>query len=335
MILLAFLSVIFLSILFVWGVRKYAHTVGLMDVPNDRSTHCSIVPRGAGVGFMLAVFLSFPLFHFSLFLSYGWTMLAIFLVFVVGLLDDHHDAAPKTKFAVIIVATFLLYLNDIKIDDLGIFFGFHLSLGWLAFPFTVFAVVGFTNALNLVDGLDGLAATISIVILTLFAIVGYEHHDMLLFALSISVIGALLGFLVFNWYPASIFMGDSGSLSLGFIIALLAVKSLAYLPTIAVLFIVAVPVFDTLVVMIRRKRNGKSVLMADQCHFHHVLRHFFAENTPKTVVFIGLMQGIYALTGFQIDSHADEGYLLILFLLNALLLYFFLSAMIKRQKRKC
>ena len=335
MILLQLTAVFFLSAGLIWAVRYFAPKIGLLDVPNERSTHCSIVPRGAGIGFSLAVFIVFALFQPDLMMEYAWTSFAIVMVFIIGVLDDHHDTSPRTKFVVIILATIFLSFDGIKIDDLGDFFGVHLSLGWFAVPFTIFAVTGFTNALNLIDGLDGLSATMSIVILSVFMFVGIEYHDMFLITLSSLLIVALLAFLLFNWHPASIFMGDSGSLTLGFIISVLAIKSLAYIPTVSILFIAAVPILDTLVVMIRRKRNGRSFFSADRCHIHHILRHFFAENTPRTVITLGVMQLIYSLTGLQLDKQTDEGMLLVLFLLNVVLLYLFLDAMIKRQKREC
>ncbi len=130
-------------------------------------------------------------------------------------------------------------------------------------------------------------------------------------------------------------MGDSGSLTLGFVISVLAIKSLAYLPAISIFFVAAIPIIDTLVVMVRRKLKGRSMFSADRCHMHHILRHFFAEDTRKTVFFLGILQLIYSLTGLQLEKRMDEGYMLILFLLNVVLLYMFLAAMIKRQKRKC
>jgi len=268
-------------------------------------------------------------------LSHVWTCTAILLVFMVGVLDDHNDISPNTKFFVIMLSTVLLYFDNIIIDDLGVFFGFELSLGWFALPFTMFVVVGFTNALNLIDGLDGLAATVGIVILGSFFAVGYMHDDLFMMLIAGAFISALLGFLVFNWQPASIFMGDSGSLTLGFVISLLAIKSLAYVPTVSILFIAAIPILDTLVVMVRRKVNGRSMFSADRCHIHHILRHFFAEDTRNTVLFLGVFQAIYSLIGLQFERHMDEGYLLILFVLNVVLLYMFFAAMIKRQKREC
>ena len=330
-----FVLIFIFSLVLVSLVKYYAPKIGLMDIPNVRSMHGSIVPRGAGIGFYIVVAIVLPIFHFDTILSNIWTFLAIFLVFFIGVLDDHHDASPNTKFIILILASILLSLDAVIIDDLGIFFGVHISLGWLAIPFTIFAIVGFTNALNLIDGLDGLAATISIVILGTFFTVGYLYDDLFMMLVSMAFIASLLAFLVFNWHPASIFMGDSGSLTLGFVISILAVKSLAYLPTVSILFITAIPLFDTMIVMIRRKLNGRSAFSSDRCHIHHILRHFFAEDTKKTVLFLGVFQLIYSLTGLQLDKNMDEGYLLIQFTLNIVLIYLFLAAMIKRQKRKC
>jgi len=326
-----FIFIFIVSLLLISSVRNNAQYLGLVDIPNGRSIHVEHTARGAGIGFYLAVAFILPIFHFDLILSHVWTCTAIFLIFLVGVLDDHRDTSPNTKFVVMIISTVFLSFDNILINDLGTFFGVHLTLGWFALPFTIFAVLGFTNALNLIDGLDGLAAKISIVILGTFFVVGYQNDDLFMMVVSGAFISTLLAFLVFNWHPASIFMGDSGSLTLGFIISLLAIKSLEYLPTISILFIAAIPILDTLLVMVRRKLNGRSIFSADRCHIHHILRHFFAENTQKTVLFLGVFQLIYSLIGLQLNKNIDEGLLLIIFLLNIVLLYLFLSAMIKRQ----
>ena len=330
------LSLIFvLSLLLIKLLKQMAPNLGLIDIPNERSSHTTHTPRGAGIGFFFAVLLIVPFFHLELLLSHIWSITAIGLIFIVGVLDDHKDTSPNTKFIVIIIATILLSFDNIIIDDLGTFFGFPLSLGFMALPFTIFAVVGFTNALNLIDGLDGLAGTISIIILATFFFVGYQHHDFFIMIISASFVASLLAFLIFNWQPASIFMGDSGSLTLGFIISLLAVKSLAYIPTISILFIAAIPIFDTVIVLIRRKCKGKSMFLGDRCHMHHILRHFFAEHSEKTVLFLGLMQSSYSILGLQLDKSTDEGPLLLLFIVNTAILYLALNAMIRRQKRDC
>jgi len=324
-----------ISTFFIWLIRYYAPQLGLLDTPNERSTHSKTIPRGAGIGFVFSVLLVLPFFYFELVEHYFWTFIAITLVLIVGILDDHHDTSPRTKFIVIILSVVFISFDGIVINDVGSFFGIPIVLEWFALPFTMFAVSGFTNALNLIDGLDGLAATLSITILSVFAIIGYQHHDLFILVLAIAFITALVAFLIFNWHPASIFMGDSGSLTLGFVISILAIKSLAYLPTISILFIAAIPILDTLVVMIRRKRNGKSFFTPDHCHLHHVFYYFFSKKTSKTVFSLFILQLVYSLTGLQLDKHNDEGILLLLFLLNVVLLYLFLQAMIKRQKRKC
>jgi len=324
-----------ISLLLVWNVRYFAPKIGLLDIPNERSSHSRVMPRGGGLGFTLAVLIVFPLFHIELFQEYFWVLLAILLVLIVGFLDDHKDTSPNTKFIVIMLATVLLYFDDIVIRDLGTFFGWHFYLGWLALPFTLLAVVGFTNALNLIDGLDGLAAGISLVIFGALFTIGYLNNDMFIQVLSLGFIVALLAFLVFNWHPASIFMGDSGSLVLGFVIALLAIKALAYIPAVSILFLAAVPNMDVLIVLVRRKLHGRPVFTADKCHVHHIVHQFFENNTQKTVLFLIILQAIYSMTALQLDKNTDEGLLLILFILNIIILYVGLAEVIKRQKREC
>jgi len=330
-----YLLVFILSVFLIYEVRRYASSFGLVDIPNERSSHTKIIARGAGIGFIFSSLIIFILFHCELASTYYRTLLAIFMVFVVGVLDDRHNTSPNTKFFVIFIATYLLSLDGIIIDNLGKYWGIDLSLGWLALPFTMFAVSGFTNALNLIDGLDGLSATISIVVFSVYALIGYQYNDAFMFYLSTLLIVSLIAFLIFNWHPASIFMGDSGSLTLGFIISVIAIKSLSYMPTVSVLFIAALPILDTLVVMIRRKREGKSVFSPDKCHIHHVFLHFFGDNIRKTVLVLGLLQLLYSLTGMQLDKEIDEGFLLLLFVLNVYILYLFLNQMMKRQNKKC
>ena len=324
-------TIFFFSFVFIWFIRDKAKVLGLIDVPNERSVHQVYTARGAGIAFYLAVMLVTPFFHLDLIISHLWITLAIFLVFIIGLLDDHHDTAPKTKFIVIIIATIFLYFDGLVIDDIGTFFGISLSLSWFALPFTIFAVSGFTNALNLIDGLDGLATTISMVILGNFLVIGYLNNDFFMIILSSTFLVSLWAFLFYNWYPASIFMGDSGSLTLGFVISILSIKSLAYIPTISILFIAAIPIFDTVIVMFRRKLEGRSAFEADSYHMHHLLKHYFKGSTQKTVVFLGLLQAIYSFIALQFDKGIDEGILLFIFILNGILLYILLNRMKKKQ----
>jgi len=330
------LGLIFLlSYLFIKILIRYAPEWGLVDIPNERSSHIEHTPRGAGIGFFLAVMVVVPFFHFILVQNYSWVILAIMLVFAVGVLDDHNDVSPRAKMVVMAASTILIYVDKLVINDMGTFFGFHITLGWFALPFTLFAVLAFSNALNLIDGLDGLAGGISMVILGSFFVVGYQNSDEFIMVMSGSFFAALAAFMIFNWHPASIFMGDSGSLMLGFAITTVAIKSLDYIPPIAILFLAALPILDTTVVVMRRKRTGRGIFSADQCHLHHILHEFFDGNTRKTVLFLIVTQAVYSLTGLQFTKNHDDGILLLLFMLNIIVVYFYSAAMIRRQNRTC
>lgn len=339
MIILKLITIFVLSVFFIKQIIKNASRFGLSDVPNERSSHSKITPRGAGIGFGGAFFISLLLWDFSFFVDNGLVFLAIFLVFLIGILDDHKDASPKAKFYVIFISALLVYFSDIYIFSLGKYFNYDFFLWYFAVPFTMFAFAGFTNALNLIDGIDGLAASISIIILSSFLYIGYKYEDYLIISICSSCIVSLLAFLIFNWNPASIFMGDSGSLFLGFIISLVAVISIKYIHPVTVVYLSAIPILDTLVVMIRRVRKGTSPFSPDKTHIHHILLTFFQKKVKKTVFFISLMQVLFSLSGLMLALNSDslgEGIAstvaFIAFLGITVLFYMIFTGMKNRQK---
>ena len=326
------LAIIFIvALIFIKLIIINAVKLGLVDVPNDRSMHTRHHPRGAGIGIFLAVAVVDPCFDYYLMMEHYLICLAVMGVFIVGVLDDHQDTSPNTKFIVLAIASTLVYFDGIAVNSLGVLFGFDITLGWLAFPFTVVAIVGFTNALNLVDGLDGLAGSLSIIILTSLLSIGYTYDDTFILVISASFIAALLAFMVYNWNPASIFMGDSGSLVLGFVIGLLVIKASAYVHPVTILFLIALPLIDTIVVMVRRKRHGKSMFEADKTHIHHIFYNFFNQNIKKAVVFLAILQAGFSITGLLVVDAADQSISLVLFGLNLIVFYFLLSGMLERQ----
>lgn len=313
-------------------IIRLAPKIGLIDVPNHRSSHKIITPRGAGIGIVFGVILS-DIIVFNEMIVFHWAaFLAILLVFIIGVLDDYRDTSPKSKFIIIFIAVLLLAYENLLIHSLGSFLGHELPLGWFAIPFTMFAVAGFTNALNLSDGLDGLAGSLSIIILSTLCVIGYGHDDFFIVSTSISFIAALVSFMWFNWNPAKIFMGDSGSLTLGFVISVLSIKALDYINPVSILFIAAIPIFDTLIVMIRRKRNGLSIFSPDKLHVHHILLNFFNGNIRITVIFIALLQIGFSVIGFGF-AEVSQRYLLILFLINLSVFYILLDGMLVRQNK--
>jgi len=317
-----------LSVTFVYLLLKYSSFLGLQDVPNARSSHKKVMPRSAGIGFVSASLLSILFLEFSHFVEYIYIYLSILFIMLVGLYDDRFDASHRWKFvALLIVGVFVSY-NGMTIDSLGHYFGYEITLPfWIAMMFSTFAIIGFTNALNLMDGLDGLAGGLSIVILMTFFAVGYTHDDQPMVILSSVFIASVSAFLIFNWYPAKIFMGDSGSLSLGFVISLLSIMSLKYVAPSAVLFIIALPLIDTFIVMRRRIQRGQSPFKADKNHIHHFL-YKTKLNVKISVVMLLYIQLSLSIIGYQMHE-ADEVLSLALFIL---LLFIFLNMFDQRFK---
>lgn len=311
-------------------VIRNAEFLNLMDIPNERSAHKNIVPRGAGIAIFSSVFIVTLFLNFEYFMSNIYIHIAILFVFLVGLIDDRNDVSPRLKFIVLFFATILIYQHGVSIDYLGTYFSYDLMLPWfLIFPFTFFAIAGFTNGLNLIDGLDGLAGTISFVMLSTFLAIGIVYNDVLLITLSSSFIVSIIAFLLFNWNPAKIFMGDSGSLTLGFVISILSIESIQYISPAAVLFVIALPILDTFVVMRRRMQRGHSIFKADKNHMHHFLLNVKGD-VRFTVILLVSIQIIFSILGFQLREEND----FLTLVLFGLLFFVFLNLFDQRLRRR-
>ena len=316
------------SVLFIYVFLKLADKIGFIDVPNERSSHKKIIPRSAGIAFVSAVLLSILLVQSGHFYEYIYVYLSIMIIFFIGIVDDKVDVSPRVKFLFLFFASLLLYLNDIYISSLGDYFGYSIYLPqWLIFPLSFFAIAGFTNSLNLIDGLDGLAASVSIVIFTTFLAIGLLHEDSLMITLSSTFIAALLAFLLFNWNPAKVFMGDSGSLVLGLVVSILSIKALAYTTPAAVLFIIAIPILDTFIVMTRRIQRGRSPFLADKNHLHHFLYRMKLD-VKFTVTLLVSIQIAFSILGFQLSEKNN----LLSLLLFGVLFFIFLNLFDQRLK---
>jgi len=321
-------SIALLTFVLILLLIRYAPKFGLVDRPNERSMHQKITPRGAGIALVAAIYMSLFLFDPQYLKKYDFIYIAIALVWIGGIWDDIKRISPKMKFVFIFVASAILFREGYAVFDLGTYFGYHLMLPrWLAYIFTFFAIAGYTNALNLMDGLDGLAGSVSMVILATFLAIGIQYHDELLITLSTFFIIALIVFLAFNWHPAKIFMGDSGSLTLGFVIALLTIRVSHYISSAAVLFIIALPLLDTFIVMTRRKQRHRSLFEADKNHMHHLL-YKVKQDVPFSTRILVMMQVIFSIIGFQVQ-HSNDLLTMVLFML---LFYVYLNLFDERLK---
>ncbi len=329
LMLITFVATVVCTIAFI----KSAGRIGMLDIPNERSIHAKPIPRGAGLCFVsifLIVSFTAVIFDLNSLGEYYYVYIAIAIVFAAGVIDDIKNISPKVKFIFIISASSIVALNGVHIDTLGHYFGYEVSLPlFLAIPFTVFAITGFTNALNLTDGLDGLAGSISGVIMGAFLWIGYTNMDELMIMLSSIGLASIAAFMIFNWHPARVFMGDSGSLTLGFIVAILAVRATKFIEPTAVLFIAVLPVLDTFIVMVRRKQRGLSLFSPDKTHMHHILYNRY-EDMRYTVILLAYIQIAFTIIGVQLRD-ADSFLSLILF---GILFFIMLNLFDQRIKRR-
>ena len=292
-VLLSFLT----SLALVPLVRKISFHVNAIDIPDKRKVHLQPIPSMGG----LAFFFSF-LLGYMLFAPKTDQMLAIligsFLIIIVGIIDDISPLRPLWKLLGQIVASLIVVIyGGITFSDMTMF-GFSLKFGIFAIPLTVLFIVAIINAINLSDGLDGLAAGSSAIFFLSISIIAYIMNKLggLDVILCLIMLGATLGFLVFNFNPASIFMGDTGSMFLGFIIsivALLGFKTATITSLIIPILILFVPILDTLAAIIRRSLKGQSFSQADREHLHHQILDS-TKSTKKTVLIMYLIDAAFA-----------------------------------------
>lgn len=271
--------------------RRIAVKLGAIDKPTGRRVNKVPVPRMGGIAIFCGIaaafavqyvgtmFLGWPVVLVpspKLRVNYWMLVLAFCVIFGTGLLDDKFSLKPAQKLAGQVFAAVIAVAGGLVIGDISSPLGPEfISLGWMAYPVTVIYLVAYVNIINLIDGLDGLAAGISAIASFTMFVLSVMAGRLDAAALSIAVTGSSLGFLRYNFHPASIFMGDSGSLTLGFALgcsSLLSVTRFAGLTTIIVpLVIAAVPILDTLSAIVRRTRAHVSIGQADRGHIHHRL----------------------------------------------------------------
>jgi UDP-GlcNAc:undecaprenyl-phosphate GlcNAc-1-phosphate transferase len=227
---------------------------------------------------------------------------ALATMFAVGLLDDVIDLRPGQKFLGQLAAAGFAYWAGARLDFIGDPFGGGLILlGVLSVPVTLVWMAGFANVINLIDGLDGLAAGVTAIAGVSLLVLAVQSNQPLAAVLAAGIVGACLGFLRFNFNPASIFMGDSGALFLGFTLACISLlgvmKSVAAITFVVPLLIIGVPVFDTFSAIVRRRRHGRPIQEADKGHIHHRLlgRGF---NQRQTVLIIYVWSVALAVGGY-------------------------------------
>lgn len=285
-------------------VRRLAFKIGAVDIPKDnRRVHKEPMPLIGGLAIFIGVIITMLIF-----MPIDKTSISIMLGAVVmiigGIIDDIKELRPRNKMLFQIVAAIILILGDVKIDFITNPFAKNsglLYLNYLSIPITLFWVVGITNTLNFIDGLDGLSAGVAMISSLSLMIVAGRFGYTSVIILGAVVAGSCLGFLPFNFNPAKIFMGDTGALFLGFMLAAISIegvmKSVAAIAVIAPIIILGVPIFDTTFAIVRRLLNGQSISTGDKGHLHHRLLNKGYSQKESVLILYGMsaLFGIFAI----------------------------------------
>ena len=256
-------------------IKKVAIHINAIDMPNERKVHTVPIPRLGGLGIYMGFLLGYILFG-TMSIRMNAILIGSFIIIVTGIVDDIKPIPAKIKFLFQIIAASVVALyGEILLRDLSAF-GFYIEFGTFSYILTILFIVGIINCINLIDGLDGLAAGLSsIYFITIGAVIlGWLHTFELDAMLTFIMLGSTLGFLCHNFNPAKIFMGDSGSMFLGYIIAVIALlgfKNVTLTTLLAPIALLAIPIMDTAFAILRRIVNKKKIDEPDKEHLHHQL----------------------------------------------------------------
>jgi len=269
----------------------------LTDKPDQRKLHKNPIPTLGGIGIFLGFFLTSVTFMiFSGNTQFYYIIASLIILFVLGILDDLKDLSPSKKFLVQFITAFLIAFSGIRIEGFYGFLGIQEIPVWFQYMLTIVIIVGVTNAFNLIDGIDGLAGGVSFINTTLIGIIFLLAGESVFSILAFALAGSLLAFLYYNFHPAKIFMGDTGSLIIGFTLAVIGIliiqkatvitESLNLNGNIMIVMvgIFLIPVYDTLRVFIVRMKNKKSPFRPDKNHIHHLLIETGYNHTRSALV---------------------------------------------------
>ena len=345
-IIYSIIAVVFVICLIITPiVIKFSKKFNLVDIPKDeRRVHSKPMPRVGGIAIVISMLLGLGIYYIitknipsialnKKFLGY---LLGGIVIFAMGLIDDIVNLKARYKFLFQLAAAFIVYLFGIRISGIKIPFIYTdiINFGWLDLPITLLWIIGITNALNLIDGLDGLAAGISAISATALLIIFITTSASLeAIVITAVLVGATLGFLPYNFNPAKTFMGDVGSNYLGFTLATVSIlgfaKGYTVLAIIVPIIALGVPIFDTLFAMIRRFLKGQPMLSPDGAHIHHrLLKRGFSQR--QAVIFLYTVTSILCILAVTIIS-ADIWKFVILIIA---IIIFIVLALINFQKTK-
>lgn len=311
-------------------IKRYSIYARAYALENERTVHHGKISRIGGVAIYLAFFITMA-FFVSTDRALSGIVIGGSIMFFAGLIDDLIDMKPIVKLALEIAAAIVLIYYGVSVDVIRIF-GVVIDIPFLTVLFTVIWIAGITNAVNLMDGLDGLAGGMSVVILVVIGCLALVERRIDVVTITFILAGATFGFLIFNAHPASIFMGDCGSLFLGFMISaisLLGFKSSTIVTLALPMLLLMLPIIDTLSAILRRTLKGMKFMQADKSHIHHLLMKQFGHG--KTVIIMCGITSLFGLSAFIYMINKVIGFIVILSLLLGIELFIEKSAMINEK----
>ena len=319
-------------------VRRFAYKIGAGDVPRDkRRVHKRPTPRIGGLAIIFGFLVAIISFNDSWTKELVSILIGVGILGVLGIIDDCKELDAKLKFVVQIVAALVVVIfGDIRISVMSnpnVFSEnpYIIFPQWLSITVTVLWIVFMTNAVNFIDGLDGLAAGVSAIMSMSLVFIAITYHEYEIALLGIALMGACFGFLPFNFNPAKIFMGDTGSMFLGYMLSVLSVqgmfKSYAVISFAVPIIMLGLPLFDALFAMLRRLLTGKNPMSADRGHLHHRL-YDMGFSQKQTVFILYAISGVLGITSILL---AEQRFLRAMLLLISVLIFLLIATMLGKN----
>ena len=287
-LLMVFIPFAFVALIMPF-IKRVAIKVGAVDVPGGRHIHKRVTPKLGGLGIFFGFLLGYMIFgeHSE---QMNSILIGSFIIIITGMIDDICELKPWQKLiGQVVAACIITFYGKILLVDVSAF-NIYLNFGIFTYPFTILFIIACINCINLIDGLDGLSGGISAIYYLTIGIIGVMVGKLdLELVLTFVMLGSTLGFLVHNFYPAKIFAGDTGSMFMGFtvaVIALLGFKNVTMTSLVIPLLILAIPILDTLFAIIRRALKGEKVYVGDTYHVHHqLLNRNFSQRTTVLIIY--------------------------------------------------
>jgi UDP-GlcNAc:undecaprenyl-phosphate GlcNAc-1-phosphate transferase len=282
--------------LFTPVIKKVAVHINALDIPDKRKIHKKPIPRLGGLAIVSGFLLGYMLFGEPSVLMNS-ILIGSFIIVVTGMIDDIKPISAKVKFLLQFIAVLVVVLyGNINISKLTVF-GYLIDFKWLTIPFTILFLLTCINCMNLIDGMDGLSSGISAIYFLTIGVISFAMGRFgIYYIISLILLGCTIGFLIHNFNPADIFLGDSGSMFLGYmvgVVALLGYKSVVLTSIVIPFLILVIPLLDVIFAIIRRKLKGESIATPDASHIHHqILRR--TSSQKKTVLIIYLVQILFS-----------------------------------------